>query len=101
MAVNNSLKSKKIQIQDNQFKMMEGLRAFSQSSISNEEIKQDRISKLYQNVKKSIQEDQLDAFDKKVRKPYQQVKLLKSEYNRLISKKPYSFVAKIMGHKPY
>lgn len=101
MAVNNSLKSKKIQIQEFQFQMLEGLKAFDLSFLPNQEIIPANISEIYQKVKKNLQEDQFVAFDKKVRKPYQQVKLLKSQYNQLISKKPYSYVAKLMGHQPY
>ncbi|WP_245889615.1 hypothetical protein [Cecembia rubra] len=101
MAVNNSLKSKKIQIQDFQFKMIEGLKEFDDSLKSNEAIKPDYISEIYQRVKKNLQEDDFEAFENKVRRPYQQIKLLKSQFNKLISKKPYSFVATLMGHKPY
>lgn len=101
MAVNNSLKSKKIQIREFQFQMLEGLKAFDLTFMPNKEIMPDNLSKIYQKVKKSLKEDQLVAFDKKVRKPYQQVKLLKSQYNQLISKKPYSFVAKLLGYQPY
>jgi hypothetical protein len=100
MAVHNSLKSKKSQIQELQSLMIEEIKALTGVNADENVADSEKLSKKFQQAKSAIKEPQKEEFDKKVRKPYQQIKLIKSQYNQLISKKPYSFVAKMMGHQP-
>jgi hypothetical protein len=59
-----------------------------------------KVTEKYLELKKKNESDVLTDFDKVLKKPFQQAKILKSQYNSLISEKPYSFVANMMGHKP-
>ncbi|WP_291782249.1 hypothetical protein, partial [Cecembia sp.] len=101
MAVHNSLKSKKSQIQELQLLMSEGIKTLTDISINEMPSDTQKLSEKFQLAKISITESQEEEFHQKVRKPYQQIKLIKSQYNQLIARKPYSFVAKIMGHQPF
>jgi hypothetical protein len=100
MAVNNSLKIKKTQIQGIQSEMIKGFSEFDSdlniSSLTN----WDKVKEKYMELKKKHESGELSGFDETLKKPFQQAKILKSQYNGLISKKPYSFVAKLMGHRP-
>lgn len=101
MAVHNSLKSKKSQILELQMKMSDGIKSLTHMSTEEAMTDSQKFSKIFQDAKSSINESQEEEFHQKVRKPYQQIKLIKSQYNQLIRRKPYSYVAKIMGHQPF
>lgn len=100
MAVHNSMKSKKSQIEGLQLSMVEGIKTLTKdfSNITLEDPK--KLSETFQLAKNALEENQKEDFHVKVRMPYQKIKLIKAQYNKLISKKPYSFVAKMMGHDP-
>lgn len=100
MAVHNAMKSKKSQIENLAELMVKGLQGFSDNQISNDNTSSEDLSKIFQSVKKGVKSNDETRFDLEVRKPYQQMKLLKSQYNQLLAKKPYSYVAQIMGHRP-
>ncbi|MFD2203237.1 hypothetical protein [Shivajiella indica] len=101
MAVNNSLNLKKNQIQVLKAEMIKGFSKFD-SDLSNSKPKDwDWVATKYQELKKEYESDSKAIFEETLKKPYQQIKILKAQYNNLINKKPYSFVAKLMGHEPY
>ncbi len=54
----------------------------------------------YIGAKKSIHESHSRFFKNEVKAPYLKAKLLTVQYNTLVKTKPYSFVAKILGHHP-
>jgi hypothetical protein len=99
IAVHNSLKSKKTQILGLQADM---IKAFSQLDLDSKISAigdWNSITKKYLELKKKQESDPIPDFDETFTKPFHQAKILKSQYNSLISKKPYSFVALLMGHK--
>jgi hypothetical protein len=100
MAVNNSLKLKKSQIQEIQSEMIKGFSKFDSDFNISSGTDWDKVTEKYLELKKKHESGELTDFDKVFKKPFQQAKILKSQYNTLISKKPYSFVANMMGHKP-
>ena len=100
LAVHNSLKSKKSQMEELRFSMEEGIKALTKDLSGMNMKDTDELSEIFHTAKSALEESHQEAFHLKVRKPYQQIKLLKSQYNQLIARKPYSFVAKIMGHQP-
>ncbi|MGY6741144.1 MAG: hypothetical protein ACXIUQ_00300 [Cecembia sp.] len=100
MAVHNSMKSKKSQIEGLQLSMEEGIKTLIKD-LSNFKLEDPKkLSETFQLAKNALEEDQKEDFHVKVRMPYQKIKLIKAQYNKLISRKPYSFVAKMMGHEP-
>ena len=99
IAVHNSLKSKKTQIIGLQADM---IKAFSQLDLENKISTigdWNSITKKYLELKKKQESDPIPGFDETFTKLFHQAKILKSQYNNLIGKKPYSFVAQLMGHK--
>jgi len=100
MAVNNYLKFKKTQIQGLHSEMIKSFSDFDSDLNISSLTDWDKVSEKYMELKKKQESDALSDFDEKLKKPFQQAKILKSQYNSLISKKPYSFVANMMGHKP-
>ena len=102
MVVNNTLNSKKTAILNYQDSIIEGL-----SKLGNQ-INADRtldlktlelIESEFRKAKTNLNEKNQVTFEKEVRLPYQSLKIIKAQYNKLIGKKPYSFVATLMGHK--
>ena len=57
------------------------------------------IETSYRKAKTNLSIKNQHTFDKEVKLPYQSLKLTKAQYNKLVGKKPYSFVASLMGHK--
>jgi len=57
------------------------------------------IDSEYQKAKSNLSPKNESTFEKEMKPVYQALKITVSQYNKLISKKPYSFVAKGMGHK--
>jgi hypothetical protein len=99
MAVHNYLNLKKSQIQGLQSEMIKGFSGFDSDLKVSSVTDWDWVAKKYLELKKKHALDPNADFDKTLKKPFQQAKILKSQYNKLISKKPYSFVAQVMGHK--
>ncbi|MCL6260967.1 hypothetical protein M3O96_17820 [Aquiflexum sp. TKW24L] len=54
----------------------------------------------YLRAKSTLNGKTQSSFEKEIRPVYQSLKVTISQYNKLIGKRPYSFVAKVMGHKP-
>jgi hypothetical protein len=59
-----------------------------------------RIDGEYLRAKATLNGNTQTPFEKEIRPIYQSLKVTIAQYNKLIDKKPYSFVAKLMGHKP-
>lgn len=57
----------------------------------------EELKNKYQDTKSKLKNNQLKFFNDQVRKPYQQAKLIQSQHNKFIAKKPYSFVARLLG----
>ena len=100
MAVHNYLNLKKSQIQGLQSEMINGFSGFDPDFKISPVSDWDWVTKKYMELKKKHESDPKSGFDETLKKPFQQAKVLKAQYNKLISKKPYSFVALVMGHKP-
>ena len=96
MAVHHSIKTKKSRMDELQSQMTTGIMEL----VKDTQIPSGDLSETFQLAKKNIKSGQEDEFHLRVRIPYQRIKLIRAEYNQLIAKKPYSFVAKIMNHKP-
>jgi hypothetical protein len=102
LVVNNTINSKKKAIIQYQNSIIEGLSKLGNhlNATPSTDMKTFGLIEVeYQKTKANLGEKNQKTFDKEVKLPYQALKLTKSQYNKLISKKPYSFVAGLMGHK--
>lgn len=99
IAVHNSLKSKKTQIIGLQADMIKAFNQLDADSKISAVADWNSITKKYLELKKNQESDPISGFDEAFTRPLHQAKILKSQYNKLVSKKPYSFVALLMGHK--
>lgn len=102
MAVNNAIKTKLKQIIELQEIMIAGLTKINPaitiaSGITSSALA--GIEKEYQQVKGNISAENKDLFEKNIKSPYANLKLIISQHNKLIERKPYSFVAQLMGHQ--
>jgi hypothetical protein len=103
MAVNQSLLAKKHAIMRLQVVIFEGFKALgadysAQASISSAAV--DQIDSAFRLLKSKVDIKDNSRFETQVKMPYRDLKVTIEQYNRLVKKKPYSFVAKLMGHKP-
>ncbi|AFL85878.1 hypothetical protein Belba_3375 [Belliella baltica DSM 15883] len=57
----------------------------------------EELRKKFLEAKSKLNTEDLLQFDIEVRKPFQQAKIIQSQHNLFIAKKPYSFIAKLMG----
>jgi hypothetical protein len=102
MVVNNTINSKKKAIIQYQNSIIEGLSKLGNNFNATPSIDMKTFGMIeveYRKTKANLDDKNQNTFDKEVRLPYQALKLTKSQYNKLIAKKPYSFVAGLMGHK--
>lgn len=102
MAVNNAIKTKLKQIIELQEIMIAGMTKINPAITVSPGINSSvltGIEKEYQHVKEAISDDNRELFEYNIKSPYANLKLIISQYNKLIGKKPYSFVAKLMGHQ--
>jgi hypothetical protein len=99
IAVHNSLKSKKTQILGLQAELIKAFTQLDSDSKISAIVDWNSITKKYLELKKKQESDPISGFDETFTKPLHQAKILKSQYNKIISKKPYSYVALLMGHK--
>lgn len=103
MAVNQSLLAKKHAIMHLQVVIFEGFKTLgadysAQASISSAAI--DQIDSAFRLLKSKVDIKDNSRFETQVKIPYRDLKVTIEQYNRLVKKKPYSFVAKLMGHRP-
>ncbi|MFC0261810.1 hypothetical protein [Fontibacter flavus] len=102
MAVNNAIKTKLKQIIELQEIMIAGMTKINPAISLSPRIDSSvlaGIEKEYQQVRSKISDENKDIFKNNIKSPYSNLKLVISQYNKLIRKKPYSFVAKLMGHQ--
>jgi hypothetical protein len=99
MAVHHSLKSKKNQIYTLREVMKAGLDEFQINNFHFENNDLEELSKAFKVAKESLNGKEDKKFDELVRRPFREIKLISAQYNQLISRKPYSFVANLMGHQ--
>jgi hypothetical protein len=102
MAVHQSLIAKKNAILRLQAAVFEGFKVFGasyslQPAISPTVV--DQIDEGFRILKAKADAKNNAQFEAKVKIPYGDMKVTIDQYNRLVKKKPYSFVAKVMGHK--
>lgn len=102
LTVNISLNSKKEKIINLQKEILEALKKLG---LLESEFDENQMSQLLQlrtifnNAKVKLEKEKTDEFVHSVQNPYRSLKLVLLQYNNTISKKPYSFVAKLMGHQ--
>ncbi len=103
LAVNNAMKSKKTQAIKAQEACLIGFTKLNYQphftlGFESENLLQ--MERDFKSFKSELPADKRVPFDREVRSPYQRFRLTISQYNKLIKKKPYSFVASISGHQP-
>lgn len=97
LVVRQSIQSKKSQFKEFCAQTWLGLQTFQTEK---EEIPSfEEIKKSYLEIKPMVKPDREVYFNQEVRKPYQQAKLVQAQYNKLIVKKPYSFISKLFGYQ--
>lgn len=102
LTVNISLNSKKEKIINLQKEILEALKKLG---LLESEFDENQMSQLLQlrtifnNAKVKLEKEKTDEFVHSVQNPYRSLKLVLLQYNNTINKKPYSFVAKLMGHQ--
>jgi hypothetical protein len=102
MVVNNTLNSKKKAIIHYQNLIIEGLSKFGNQVKTEPNIDPKTfglIEGAYKKTKSGLEDKSKNTFESEVKVPFQSLKLTKAQYNKLIGKRPYSFVASLMGHK--
>jgi hypothetical protein len=102
LVVNQSFIAKKKAILLLQNSFFEGLEKSGRSIKKTSDLRQETLQLIeaeYQNAKSSLIPKNESIFEKEIKPIYQTLKITVSQYNKQISKKPYSFVAKGMRHK--
>lgn len=103
LAVHNALKSKKSQVFKAQEAFSNGLTKLNykpQFSFGLENNNLIEMEMAYKTAKSNQKPETQEQFDKEIKSPYQAFRMTILQYNKLIKKKPYSFVANITGHQP-
>lgn len=103
LAVHNALKSKKSQAIKAQEAFITGLTNLNYQptfKLGLESSNLSEMEKAYRSVKSELKAKKNEPFEIQVRNPYQAFRMTVLQYNKLIKKKPYSFVAGITGHQP-
>lgn len=102
MAVNQSLLAKKSAMIQLQKGIIEAFRRFGKDYPTQESFSTAGLSLIdegYRALNSGVDIKNNVNFEAEVRIPYRDLKVTIDQYNRLVRKKPYSFVAKVMGHK--
>lgn len=102
MVVNNSLNSKKKAILQYQNSIFEGLSKLGNHVDAKPKIDLSTfglIETAYRKTKTGLSDENKNMFESVVKPPFQSLKLTKAQYNKLVGKRPYSFVAALLGHK--
>jgi hypothetical protein len=102
MAVHQSMIAKKNAILRLQAAIFDGFRVFGahlslEPAISPGVV--DQIDEVFRTLNAKADAKNNAQFEAKVKIPYRDMKVTIDQYNRLVKKKPYSFVAKAMGHR--
>ncbi|MCH7408626.1 hypothetical protein MM239_04410 [Belliella sp. DSM 111904] len=98
MVVKQSIAQKRVNIETLTQKV-----AHQWSILTNGDVKSqpslDSLSQIIKSDKPQLQKDQLQQYESTIKDSLIQAKLMRVQHNKLISKRPYSFVAKIFGYK--
>ncbi|SNS21927.1 hypothetical protein SAMN06295967_105157 [Belliella buryatensis] len=97
MVVRQSFVNKKQQFDSLLESVVVGLSKISGKPACNADLASIQAS--IQEVKTKLNTANLTEYDTFVKSPLNQAKLIRLQHNQLITKKPYSFVAKIFGYK--
>lgn len=104
LVVTNSFKSKKAQYLRTLEELSEHLRTFDSNDIGSATLQVGfslrDLEKHYSSIKSNISGEQLALLEESIKPMLGKAKLRLYWYNRLVQKKPYSFVARIMGYSP-
>jgi hypothetical protein len=103
LVVNQSILTKKKSILQLQRAFFDGLEKSGSLTKNNANLSKESlriIDSEYQKVKSNLTAKTESTFQKEIKPVYHSLKITVSQYNKLIGQKPYSFVAKGMGHKP-
>lgn len=101
MVVNITLKTKKNQVFNLQAKVLEAMQKIGGKEVMDLKLDATDITAMkatYSQVKNKLKDNERALFEKEIKKPFQTAKLIKSQYNELLKKKPYSIVAKTLGY---
>lgn len=101
MVVNITLKTKKNQVFNLQTKVLEAMQKIGGKEVMDLKLDATDITAMkatYLQVKNKLKDNERELFEKEIKKPFQTAKLIKSQYNELLKKKPYSIVAKTLGY---
>lgn len=102
LTVNISLNSKKEKILNLQ---KEIIQALSHLGLLDDPLEVNQLNHLlklrtiFTNAKAKVGKPKAAEFVESVQGPYRNLKLTLLQYNNIVEKRPYSFVAKVMGHK--
>ncbi|MBW3469659.1 hypothetical protein [Arthrospiribacter ruber] len=102
MTVNYSLNAKKEKMLRLQKQILEALASLGLLGNPDQNLSSEQLialKSIFQVAKSKLQKDNATHFSTKVQEPYRELKITLLQYNNIISKKPYSFVAKAMGHQ--
>ncbi|MCH6199567.1 hypothetical protein MMU07_08255 [Aquiflexum sp. LQ15W] len=102
LVVNQSFVAKKKAIMQLQQAFFEGLEKSGSPLKNTASFDKDtlqRIDSEYHKAKTNRSPKNESTFEKELKPVYQSLKITVNQYNNLIGKKPYSFVAKGMGHR--
>jgi len=102
LVVNQSMVAKKKTVLQIQLAFFEGLEKLRFAHKKEVGLKSDTIKMIeseYNKAKSILSPKSESIFENEIRPVFQSLKVTISQYNKLIEKKPYSFVAKVMGHK--
>jgi len=103
LVINNSLKSKKSQYYRALGTLVEQLEVIDKKETGKQPVLNKdlgEIEKHYHALKSSADTDFLDRLNGTIKPGLARAKMQLYWYNNLVRKRPYSFVAKIMGHHP-
>ena len=102
LGVNQSLIAKKnslLQIQQAFFNDLEKFGIVHKKEVGLDAAILKKIDEEFAKAKSENSPKGKSPFETEVRPIFQSLKITVSQYNKLIVKKPYSFVAKMMGHR--
>jgi hypothetical protein len=102
LVVNQSILAKKKSILQLQQAFFDGLEKSGSLTKNNANLSKESLRLIdseYQKVKSNLTSKTEPTFQTEIKPIYQSLKISVSQYNKLIDQKPYSFVAKGMGHK--
>jgi hypothetical protein len=99
IVVGNYLSARRKQIEQLRVNIMDGLKQLSlpDNILSIDALEISSVDKIIQEAKQNLSAENKDDFKNVVLPYYKSLQVLRMQYNQLIIKKPYSFVAKIRG----